>query len=55
MAIGLTFRELLDAFGESYAKRLKEASVELMTSDMGLNPNLKHETDRVKKQLGITD
>jgi len=55
VAIGLTFRELLDEFGKSYAKRLKEASVELLTADMGLNPITKQQTERIKKQFGITD
>jgi len=54
MTVGLTFRELLDEFGKAYENRLKKASVELMTSDIGLNPSLKQETERIKK-LGITE
>jgi len=55
MVVGLTFRELLDEFGKSYSKRLKEAKVELMTSDMGLNPLTKSELDRIQREYGLTN
>jgi hypothetical protein len=54
MTVGLTFKELLNVFGDSSIKRLKEAHVELMTSDMGFNPVTKHELERVQEEYGFS-
>jgi hypothetical protein len=55
MTVGLNFRELLDVFATSSLKRQKEANVERMTANMGLNPTTKNELERIRKQYGMTE
>ncbi len=55
MAVGLTFRELLDVFASSLAKRQQEAAVEQMTTGIGLNPVTKNELERICEQYNITE
>jgi len=53
MTLGLTSKELINVFGDSLVKRLKEAHVELVTADMGFNPVTKNELERVQQEYGF--
>lgn len=55
MAIGLTHKELQTVFLGCFDERMKQASVELMTSDMELNPITKTKLESVQKQYGFSD
>ena len=55
MAVGLTFRELLNVFASSLSKRQQEAAVEQMTAGIGLNPTTKNDLERICKQYNITE
>ena len=55
MAVGLTFRELLNVYFESFKKRQKEIDVEQVTAQMGLNPFTKNEMEKICKAYDIPD
>ena len=50
MAIGLNSNELLMAFIQNLAKHKKAMDIELMTAEIGINPQTKELLDSFKKE-----
>ena len=49
MTIGLTFRQLLIDFAESWDKRDKQLDVEILTAKEGLNPDIQQFSSLYRK------
>lgn len=55
MTVGLSFGELIDAFGKSISNRYSSMEAERLTTELGLNPDMQKQLERVSKQYGIPE